>query len=116
MIKLLNLVEHPFPNLLKEIDNPFRSAAAAAAKSLQSWPTLCNPKDGSPPGSSVPGQCGLNEIALYNNINSLLLLQMCFLICSLDISLVPILISKAVILLFLLRHFLQLEILNISSK
>ena len=55
MIKLLNLVEHPFPNLLKEIDNPFRSAAAAAAKSLQSWPTLCNPIDGSPPGSPVPG-------------------------------------------------------------
>ena len=30
------------------------SAAAAAAKSLQSCPTLCNPIDGSPPGSSVP--------------------------------------------------------------
>ena len=28
-------------------------AAAAAAKSLQSCPTLCNPTDGSPPGSSV---------------------------------------------------------------
>ena len=28
-------------------------AAAAAAKSLQSCPTLCNPRDGSPPGSSV---------------------------------------------------------------
>ena len=27
----------------------------AAAKSLQSCPTLCNPTDGSPPGSSVPG-------------------------------------------------------------
>jgi len=31
------------------------SAAAAAAKSLQSCPTLCNPIDGSPLGSSVPG-------------------------------------------------------------
>ena len=31
------------------------SAAAAAAKSLQSWPTLCDPIDGSPPGSPVPG-------------------------------------------------------------
>ena len=30
-------------------------AAAAAAKSLQSCPTLCNPIDGSPPGSPVPG-------------------------------------------------------------
>ena len=31
------------------------TAAAAAAKSLQSCPTLCNPRDGSPPGSPVPG-------------------------------------------------------------
>ena len=30
-------------------------AAAAAAKSLQSCPTLCNPIDSSPPGSPVPG-------------------------------------------------------------
>jgi len=30
-------------------------AAAPAAKSLQSCPTLCNPIDGSPPGSPVPG-------------------------------------------------------------
>ena len=30
-------------------------AAAAAAKSLQSCPTLCNSIDGSPPGSPVPG-------------------------------------------------------------
>ena len=29
--------------------------AAAAAKSLQSCPTLCNPRNGSPPGSPVPG-------------------------------------------------------------
>ena len=31
------------------------AAAAAAAKSLQSCPTLCNPIDGSPPGSPIPG-------------------------------------------------------------
>ena len=31
------------------------AAAAAAAKSLQSCLTLCNPRDGSPPGSPVPG-------------------------------------------------------------
>ena len=30
-------------------------AAAAAAESLQSCPTLCDPIDGSPPGSTVPG-------------------------------------------------------------
>ena len=29
--------------------------AAAAAKSLQSCLTLCDPIDGSPPGSPVPG-------------------------------------------------------------
>ena len=29
--------------------------AATAAKSLQSCPTLCDPIDGSPPGSPVPG-------------------------------------------------------------
>ena len=29
--------------------------AAAAAKSLQSCPTLCDPIDGGPPGSPVPG-------------------------------------------------------------
>ena len=31
------------------------AAAAAAAKSLQSCLTLCNPIDGSPPGSPIPG-------------------------------------------------------------
>ena len=31
------------------------AAAAVAAKSLQSCPTLCDPIDGSPPGSPVPG-------------------------------------------------------------
>ena len=33
----------------------FFAAAAAAAKSLQSCPTLCDPRDSSPPGSPVPG-------------------------------------------------------------
>ena len=32
-----------------------QDAAAAAAKSLQSCPTLCDPIDGSPSGSTVPG-------------------------------------------------------------
>ena len=31
------------------------AAAAAAAKSRQLCPTLCDPIDGSPPGSPVPG-------------------------------------------------------------
>ena len=33
----------------------FWGTAAAAAKSRQSCPTLCDPTDGSPPGSLVPG-------------------------------------------------------------
>ena len=33
----------------------YQAPAAAAAKSLQSCPTLCDPIDGSPPGSPVPG-------------------------------------------------------------
>ena len=31
------------------------AVAAAAAKSLQSCPTLCDPIDSSPPGSAIPG-------------------------------------------------------------
>ena len=34
---------------------PVRGAAAAAAKSLQSCPTMCDPTDGSPPASPIPG-------------------------------------------------------------
>ena len=33
----------------------FWDAAAAAAKSLQFCPTLCDPIDSSPPGSPIPG-------------------------------------------------------------
>ena len=43
------------------------AAAAAAAKSLQSCPTLCDPIDGSPPGSPIPGilQARTREWASY---------------------------------------------------
>ena len=37
------------------LENSTEEPAAAAAKSLQSCPTLCDPIDGSPPGSPVPG-------------------------------------------------------------
>ena len=40
---------------LHQVAKVFPAAAAAAAKSLQSCPTLCDPIDGSPPGSPVPG-------------------------------------------------------------
>ena len=40
---------------IKTIYAAAAAAAAAAAKSLQSCPTLCDPRDGSPPGSPIPG-------------------------------------------------------------
>ena len=40
---------------LRGISETTNISPAAAAKSLQSCPTLCNPIDGSPPGSSIPG-------------------------------------------------------------
>ena len=47
------LIQHISPE--KEETQNLAAAAAAAAKSLQSSPTLCDPIDGSPPGSPVPG-------------------------------------------------------------
>ena len=46
----------PFPSP-GDLPNPEIEpvSPAAAAKSLQSCPTLCDPRDGSPPGSPVPG-------------------------------------------------------------
>ena len=37
------------------VQTPVFQAAAAAAKSLQSCLSLCDPIDGSPPGSPIPG-------------------------------------------------------------
>ena len=42
-------------NLLIDYHMLYIYAAAAAAKSLQSCPTLFNPVDGSPPGPAIPG-------------------------------------------------------------
>ena len=41
--------------VLLELRQHCKSPAAAAAESLQSCLTLCDPIDGSPPGSPVPG-------------------------------------------------------------
>ena len=41
--------------IIKSPGKPNYTSAAAAAKSLPSCPTLCDPVDGSPPGSLVPG-------------------------------------------------------------
>ena len=59
-------IHHPHKTLLGKRSCSFCSlippqrvklgpAASAAAKLLQSFPTLCNPIDGSPPGFAVPG-------------------------------------------------------------
>ena len=37
------------------LPNAIYTYSAAAAKSLQLCPTLCDPRDGSPPGSPIPG-------------------------------------------------------------
>ena len=46
-------LSHPYMTTRKTI--ALTAAAAAAAKSLRSCPTLCDPRDGSPPVSPVPG-------------------------------------------------------------
>ena len=50
----LLLLPSIFPSI-RVFSNESWNIAAAAAKSLQSCPTLCEPIDGSPPGSSIPG-------------------------------------------------------------
>ena len=49
------------------------AAAAAAAKLLQSFLTQCDPRDGSPPGSTVPGilQAGTLEWVAISFSNAL---------------------------------------------
>ena len=49
------LIQHISPEKEETQNLAAAAAAAAAAKSLQSSPTLCDPIDGSPPGSPVPG-------------------------------------------------------------
>ena len=53
-------IKNTFLNVLKgkkkkERKKERKQDYLAAAKSLQSCPTLCDPIDGSPPGSPVPG-------------------------------------------------------------
>ena len=49
------MITHLEPDIAEcEVKWVLESIAAAAAKSLQSCPTLCDPIDGRPPGSAVP--------------------------------------------------------------
>ena len=57
-LKLMSLVSPALTNRFFTVapsGKPLGATAAAAAKSRQSCPTLCDPIDGSPPGSPVPG-------------------------------------------------------------
>ena len=77
---LLNVFRH-------KIRATSRYAAVAAAKSLQSCPTLCDPIGSSPPGSSVPGilQARILEwvaISFSNACMHAKLLQSCLTLCS----------------------------------
>ena len=51
----LKIYTQIFSGLLTQLSSSTAAAAAAAAALLQSRPTLCDPIDGSPPGSPVPG-------------------------------------------------------------
>ena len=44
-----------FPDTLFHFPHQVHTSHSLAAKSLQSCPTLCDPRGGSPPGSPVPG-------------------------------------------------------------
>ena len=54
-MKTFKLYDYNFHAAKCMVNSVLHSATAAAAKSLQSCPTLRSPLDGSPPGSSVPG-------------------------------------------------------------
>ena len=63
-MKNISTINHEIDHFLHVSAIPFSllndgylsyAAAVAAAKSLHSCPALCNPRDGSPPGSPVPG-------------------------------------------------------------
>ena len=53
--KTLGCLFWHIPLSFRTQNSTFCKSAATAAKSLQSCPTLCNPRDGSLPGSPVPG-------------------------------------------------------------
>ena len=52
---MLKLKLQYFGHLMQRTDSFEKMLAAAAAKSLQLYPTLCNSIDGSPTGSPIPG-------------------------------------------------------------
>ena len=53
--KIFKVRNKKYKHTVSSLSTLFSRQAAAAAKSLQSCLTLCDPIDGSPPGSSVHG-------------------------------------------------------------
>ena len=51
----IKIAQRNISNLRYADDTTLMAESAAAAKSLQSCLTLCDPKDSSPPGSPIPG-------------------------------------------------------------
>ena len=54
-VKLLDNLKFKRKAYFLKMENRWELPIHAAAESLQSCPTLCNPRDGSPLGSPVPG-------------------------------------------------------------
>ena len=80
-------LKNPPPFLPVNIQVLNNAAAATAAKSLQSCLTLCDPIDGRPPGSSVPGilQARILEWVAVSFSNACMhakLHQLCSTLCS----------------------------------
>ena len=55
IVHLSELLKGRYLSICLSSFGPLLNYAAPAAKSLQSCPTLCDPTDGSPPGSVIPG-------------------------------------------------------------
>ena len=56
---------------LNSIHGTFCTTAAATGKSLQSCLILCDPIDGSPPGSPVPGILQARTLEYYKGLQNL---------------------------------------------
>ena len=74
------------PNKVRTLNTTSAAAAAADTKFLQWCPPLCDPKNGSPPGSSVPGilQASILEWVAISSSNACIhtkLLQSCLTLC-----------------------------------
>ena len=65
----IKLLEENIGRIFDDINQSkifYGPSPAATAKSLQSCPSLCDPRDGSPPGSAIPGILQARTIALQN--------------------------------------------------